>query len=292
MTKKSLNSNQKRVIAVALVAIAAMAIGATIAVLTDAVSFSNIFGLGKSVDEYEEYFVSPDNWAPCEEIPKTAIATNRNDTPRYARMKYSEYWRVKNSTYPDSNHVDSDLALTWDDNGVTKSYAIINTQNDDKWELRNDGWYYYKTPLNKDQSTLSLLKSVTLNCDAKLVTDGSVSATATGFEGESVPTAYADANYHLYVTLQLSDEEWTVARETLYDYIASQTRGLDTGINFKYSAFLDYDGEENYNGNNDGGGNGQATRPSARPVLALIHDTYIQSGAGTLADPFILEWDN
>jgi hypothetical protein len=119
-------------------------------------------------------------------------------------MKLDEYWRVKNSQTSADDHTTSDLSLTWDDNGTTKNYAVINTQNDDKWELKSDGWYYYDTALRKDESTLSLLRSVMMNCDASLVSG--VSYDNDHLVGESVPNDYAQAKYHLFITFQMSAE--------------------------------------------------------------------------------------
>jgi hypothetical protein len=149
-------------------------------------------------------------------------------------MKINEYWRTKDTQTPTTDHETSDLPLTWDDNGTTKHYAVINTQNDDKWELKNDGWYYYKTTISQNESTDSLLKSVTFNCEVNTV--GEIRYTAGGTVGEDVPSDYAEANYHLYITFQMSDEDMTPTRDTLYDIVANQTIGLDTDIDFGVNA--------------------------------------------------------
>ncbi len=271
---------QKKALLITGVAVATLGIGLTIAYNMDSISFSNLFRTKASVDTYTEEFVSPIIWNVCDETPKTAVATNKNDNPRYARMKLDEYWRVKNSQTSADDHTTSDLSLTWNDNGTTKNYAVINTQNDDKWELKSDGWYYYKTPLQKDESTLSLLKSVTLNCDASLVTDGTATATATGRASESVPTAYAEAKYHLYVTMQLSDEEWEdeepeedphvadCGANILYDTIACQTNGMDDGSD-EHHNLVDYSAKTAKNGGNGNGVNTYA--PKARKAYPVYY---------------------
>ncbi len=210
MLLKQKTVKQKKALIIAGISIVAVGIGATIAYNMDSMDFPNLFHVkGDSSEEYVDTFTSPSAWQPCQETPKTVVATNHNDTDRYVRMKLDEYWRVKNSQTSADDHTTSDLSLTWNDGGTTKSYAIINTQNNDKWEQRNnDGWYYYKTKLGKDESTLSLLESVTFNCDASLVENGTTTTTATGQSGESVVTQYAEAKYHLYVTVQMSDTAW------------------------------------------------------------------------------------
>ena len=218
------------------VGVAVLAIGATIAYNQDSMFFNNLFRLGSDVVIFTEEFESPDDWTPCTETPKVAYATNKNDSVRYARMKIDEYWRTANSQTPASDHTTSDLPLTWSDSGVTKSYAVINTQNENKW-VERDGWYYYTLPLQKDDTTDSLLRSVTLNCDANMVE--SVSYSQNGQTGESVPSAYAGATYHLYVTMELSDVAWDTQR--LYDTVASKTRGVDTNVDFSRSSYAAID---------------------------------------------------
>lgn len=194
--------NKKTLLAVgALSAVLVFVVG-TVAYNRDSMSFTNDFQLATDASEFSDTFESPSSWTPCTETPKTAIATNKSSSARYVRMKINEYWRTANTTTPDSNHETTDLPLTWNDSGTTKSYAIINKQNEDKWELKADGWYYYKTTLAENESTNSLLKSVTFNCEVN--TAGEVTYSADGKAGQSTPTAYGGAKYHVYVTFQMS----------------------------------------------------------------------------------------
>jgi alternate signal-mediated exported protein len=250
---KSLSLKKKRTLAIAGISLAVLAVGGTIAYNQNSALFNNLFRLQSDVVEFTETFNSPEDWQPCQEIDKTAIATNKNATPRYVRMKINEYWRAKDTTTPITDHETTDLPLTWNDSGTDKHYAVINTQNDDKWELKNDGWYYYKTTLAQNESTLSLLKSVTFNCDASLA--GETTYTDGGRVSESNPTEYAEANYHLYITFQMSDEEMGPKQHhadcdnpsILYDIIACQSQGPDDGVDFGLRASSTVD---NYNGVN------------------------------------------
>jgi alternate signal-mediated exported protein len=228
----------KKSLAIAGVAVAILAIAGTIAYNQDSMFFANLFHVGSDMSEFTEVFESPDNWSPCTETPKTAIATNKNSTPRYVRMKITEYWRTANSTTPESDHETTDLPLTWNDEGTEKHYAVINTQNDEKWSLAGDGWYYYDHALTENESTLSLLKSVTFNCEVNTV--GEFRYSVDGKSGESVPNEYAGAKYHLYITFQMSAEplgpEGHIANcdhpTELYDIIACLTNGPDSELNF------------------------------------------------------------
>jgi len=244
--------NKKTILFVGLSAFILVFVG-SLAYNKDLFSFANLFHLGGDVVEFVETFDSPDNWTPCTTTPKTAIATNKNNSPRYVRMKINEYWRTSDTTTPESDHETSDLPLTWDDNGTEKHYAVINTQNDDKWELKSDGWYYYKTTLGQDESTLSLLESVTFNCEVN--TAGEVRYSVDGKSSESVPTEYGGAKYHLYITFQMSAEPMGPVQHTancdnptiLYDIIACQTNGPDDNVDFTARASSTVD---NYNGVN------------------------------------------
>ena len=215
----------KKTLAIAGVAVAVLAIAGTIAYNQDSMFFANLFHIGADYAEFSDTFESPENWTPCTETPKTAIATNKSDAPRYVRMKIEEYWRAGDTTTPESDHETTDLPLTWNDNGTEKHYAIINTQNDDQWSLANDGWYYYDHALVKDESTLSLLKSVTFNCEVNTV--GEMRYSADGKSGESIPSEYGGAKYHIYVTFQMSSEPLRT-RTRLYDTVANQTLGSDS----------------------------------------------------------------
>lgn len=185
----------------------AILVGGTFAVNHDFSIFENQFQLATDTAEFVDTFDSPDEWTPCEETPKTAIATNKNDTPRYVRMKIDDYWRLKNSQISDDDHTTSELDKTWtDDQSRVHSYAEINFQNEEDWAHAQDGWYYFRNPIAKDESTSSLLESVTFNCEVNL--SGEVVYSADGKVGVSGDNDYADAKYHVYVTFQMRAEEW------------------------------------------------------------------------------------
>ncbi len=193
---------------VTLVGILAL-IGATIAFYGDSAIFNNSFTLQGETEEatFVDTFESPENWSPCDETPKTAVATNKNTTPRYVRMKINDYWRENGSQTDPDDHETSDLPKTWtDSDNITHSYTTINYQNREDWDLSSDGWYYFNTALGQNESTSSLLESVTFNCEVNLA--GETRYSADGKTAESTPTAYADAQYHVYVTFEMSDVEW------------------------------------------------------------------------------------
>lgn len=183
---------KKRIIAVIGLAALTALVGGTVAYLNDSNSFENNFKLASGEVEYTETFESPRNWKSCDTTPKTLVITNKSDTPVAARFKMEEYWKVNGST---SAGKTSDLSLTHQNQRV----AIINFQNQNDWEQKGD-WWVYKATLNKDQSTSSLLASVTYNCSINFVDD--VTYSADGKTGITNTNTYDNAKYHLDITAQ------------------------------------------------------------------------------------------
>lgn len=183
---------KKRIIVIAALAALVALVGGTVAYYSDSKQFGNLFKLAADNIEYVETFESPNNWKSCDETPKTLVITNKSATPVAARFKMTEYWKAAGST---STGQTSDLSLTYQNQNV----AIINFQNENDWELV-DGWYVYKHTLNENESTSSLLKSVTFNCSVNFA--GDVAYSADGKFGTTNMTDYQNAKYHLDITAQ------------------------------------------------------------------------------------------
>ncbi|MBP5634089.1 hypothetical protein J6X09_00120 [Candidatus Saccharibacteria bacterium] len=187
--------NKKYLPLIAIVALVAVAgIGAVIAFGSDRAMFNNNFAVADYKTVAEENFSSPDDWTPCTETPKVATMTNNGNVPVVVRMKIEEWWRDAADT--------QDLPLVKD--GVT--LAEIKTQNESDWELKGDGWYYYKELLAPGQTTTSLLKSVKLDCSANFGGENVCTDTAEGKVCEKPADAYENAKYHLKVTFQTAQE--------------------------------------------------------------------------------------
>lgn len=181
---------KKRVLIAILALIAVGLVAGTIAYNNDRSIFANIFGMSDFKTEFIETFDSPDNWQPCDEIPKTVIAKNDSGVRVNVRLSYEEFWKAKNG---------DSLPLTR--NGV--KLAIIIFQNEDDWELRSDGWYYFKAGLAPGESTNSLFKSVKLDCSANFGGENICTETETGKTCQKEADEYADAEYHLKITVQM-----------------------------------------------------------------------------------------
>ena len=235
---KNTSLSNKRKLAIAGVGLVVLAVGGTIAYNQTVAVFNNKFNL--KGDEIEAVDVVPpvDDWQPCEEYPKTAVVKNKNDTPRYVRTKIVDYWRVQNSQQTD--HETSDLPMTWTDGSGTHKYAFYNLQNEDKWTLAADGYYYYNDPLAPGATTESLLKSAKFNCDANLA--GEMTYSQDGHVAQNTQSNYSDSEYHVYVIFEIKDIPFPPPQhiadcsdKVLYDTIACLTNGLDTNIDFSES---------------------------------------------------------
>ena len=146
--------NIKPLVFIAFLFSVLLIVGGTIAYYTSSDTFNNEFDTGTYKIETQEAFVSPDNWTPGTTTPKTVIATNKGTTPAAVRIKLTPSWVDANG---------DPLPLKDNDDNYA---AVINfTNNFDKKWIYQDGYYYYKRALNEEQSTTSLLKSVTFNPD-------------------------------------------------------------------------------------------------------------------------------
>ena len=148
------NNNKKPLMFMFLIAVVGIVVGGTLAYYSTTESFENEFNAANYVVEVEETFESPDNWSPGTTTPKEVIATNRSDMPISVRIKLTSSWEDANG----------DPISIYDSNG--NKAAIINFTDGykDKWTYI-DGYYYYLEPLDVDETTTSLLESVTFNPD-------------------------------------------------------------------------------------------------------------------------------
>ena len=144
--------NKKPIIFMLLLVAVSIIVGGTIAYYTSSDTFENEFDTGTYKIETQEAFVSPENWTPGTTTPKTVIATNKGTTPAAVRIKLTPSWKDANG---------GTLSLT---DSHDNEAAIINFANNlnSKWTYSN-GYYYYNYYLDENESTSSLLNSVTFN---------------------------------------------------------------------------------------------------------------------------------
>lgn len=190
--EKNQKKSNKPLIAGILLAVVGI-IGGTFAYFTSTDTFTNVFSTKPYVMEVTEVFESPTDWTPGTATSKTVIATNKSEIPSAVRVKLTESWvDARNQALPlkDSNDVPA---------------AIINFASDlsEKW-LKDGDYYYYKTALSQNQSTSSLLESVTFNpavaitADDDCVTDDTTHTTTC----TTTTSGYAGGTYTLVVDVE------------------------------------------------------------------------------------------
>ena len=145
--EKKYNKKIRTIIALLSISFGVL-VGSTLAYYSSNTTFENVFNTGKYKVTTTEEFVSPENWVPGEEIPKTITTENKGTIDAAVRVKFQEKWE-------NSEGVD----IT---NQVTADSVIINFDNVNDW-VRQGDYYYYKYPLKPGETTSSFIKSVTLN---------------------------------------------------------------------------------------------------------------------------------
>lgn len=289
--KRSKSTIRKRkflpILAVSILAL--LGISATFSFYSDSFSFANLFNLNHYEAQYVETFESPDNWKTCEEVPKTVITTNNSTAPFKVRLSYEEYWRNKEDN--------ANLPLQKDG----ETLAIINFQNEDDWTLEGN-WYYYKQDLQPGESTTSLFKSVTLNCQSNLAANNVCRETENGTVCETPEDDYENAKYHLNITVQTSSEEFSHDNE-YYTLTVNPNGGTYKGSSDVYSerilwgttvdlgsiAYADHE-LINWTKNENETHTGTTIRITSDTTLkanwqsSLFHNVTVNPNGGTLAD--------
>ncbi len=216
--------NKRALLFGGILCLAFAAIAITIAYNRDSSVLANNFELGgiyKTVTTEE--FIGPDNWAPCQAVPKTVTVKNEGDIDVSVRISYEDYWKDY-----DDNRLDSEK------DGIQLVNIVF--QNESDWELRG-GYYYYKHILAPGEESNSLFKEVVLNCDADLGEENQCVTTATGTEctkpyhirictlNGCYTGEYSAAKYHLNIKVETIQADAADTWEQLY-HIVANSQGL------------------------------------------------------------------
>ena len=172
-------------------------IGLTLAYFANTANIINEFKSKEYGTTVTEEFTSPENWLPGSTEPKTLIVTNSGQVDEAVRVSYTETWTSKNS------NEEGDLSLTQNNNRA----AIINLANVNDWTPvteNNKTYYYYNYKLAPQETTSTLLDSVTFN--SAITNDGNcvTTNTATGktVTCTSTGAGYDGATYKLTFTVE------------------------------------------------------------------------------------------
>ena len=97
-----------------------------------------------------EFFNSPTDWRPGEDVAKMVSVKNSGEYPSAVRVKLTESWK--------NNETNEELPLQQNSENI----AIIHFANPDKWVKIGDYYYYYKQ-LDPNTETELIIDKVTLN---------------------------------------------------------------------------------------------------------------------------------
>ena len=220
----------KPIIFVLVFLISLFVMGRTIAYFTSETEFNNEFITSKFEFEAEEEFVSPTNWLPGDETPKTLTVKNTGNVDVKARVCIEEEW---------TSHNGDTLPNTYNNESV----AIINLDNEADW-TKNGNCYTYKGVLHPNDETNSFIKSVKYN--PNIGSDVTCTQTGNTYTCSSSGAGYDNATYVLTLKVQtvqanMVNELWPnsprysvgsgtmglpLLSENTYDDTTSMTNGL------------------------------------------------------------------
>ena len=174
---------QKKTIMILILVLFIGIIGLTVAYFANSTDIDNIFLTKPYGTTVEETFTSPSNWLPGDEITKEITATNTGEIDQAVRIKLTESWIPfnSNSTLNGWIHQDGTKSTHTSNEDLENDerVALINFDNLSDWTKVGD-YYYYKYKLRPNESTSSLIKSVTFNPNTKLDDTCTSTQTATG----------------------------------------------------------------------------------------------------------------
>ena len=156
--------NQKKTIIILIFILLVGIIGLTVAYFSNTTSINNLFSTNPYGTTVEEVFTSPSNWLPGTTTDKEITVTNSGSVDEAVRISYFETWKAKDNTIL-SGLIDQDGNLTSTEEN-SEHAAIINFSNNNDWTY-DSGYYYYNYKLSPNETTSSLIDSVTFNSKVK-----------------------------------------------------------------------------------------------------------------------------
>ena len=182
-------------------------VGLTLAYFANTSSIDNVFTTQPYGTTVEEVFTAPSNWLPGDTTNKTITATNTGNVDEAVRISLTESWTPQNSgsTLNGWIHADGTKSTHTTESELANDerVAIINLANTSDW-TKVGNYYYYNYKLAPNETTSSLIESVTFNSKTKLddtcttTTNGSTKTITCNSSGVD----YDDATYTLTFTVE------------------------------------------------------------------------------------------
>ena len=202
-----MNMNNKKTIIILILVLTIGIIGLTVAYFSNSTTLNNIFETKPYGDVFTEEFVAPTNWLPGDTTNKSVVATNTGEVDQAVRISLTEAWTPSNSNSTLNGWIHTDgtksTHSTESELATDERVAVINFTNPSDWTKVGD-YYYYNYKLSPNETTSSLIKSVTFNSKTKLddtcttTTNGSTKTITCNSSGVD----YDDATYTLTFTVE------------------------------------------------------------------------------------------
>jgi len=240
---------EKKTIIILILVLAVGIVGLTIAYFSNSSTVNNVFTTQPYGTTVTETFTSPSNWLPGSEVEKLVIATNTGNVDEAVRISLSENWTTAhnntlNGWITENGNKSSHLPENEPSND--ERVAIINFDNNEDWEYSN-GYYYYKYKLSPNESTSSLIKSVTFNAKTKLDDTCVETPTATGrtITCDSSGDDYDNATYTL--TFNIETVQYNKYKEAWNtNYNIAESKPVATVCSYEIGDEITYDDETYY----------------------------------------------
>ena len=185
-------SRKKKNMIIALLAALTVGIGSTSAVIRHQIDLKNEISADTVVVEVEED-LADDNQSDWTK-PKKVSFKNSGSADVFLRVAYSESWST-------AGGADGEKELLSNKMPGSDSDVASKVVSGENWELREDGWYYYKKVLPAGSTTENFMEKVDFSNIASLE--------------ESLKNTYKNAEYEIHFqaeAVQASDE-WKVSEE-------------------------------------------------------------------------------
>lgn len=151
-------------------------VAGTLAYFMKTMSVDNPFSTKKYGGETVEKFTPENEWEPGGQVTKEVQAKNTGDYDLYVRVKFDEKWERDGQVITGTELSSADKAKFFPADadssiaGGSSVYKHLAGVEDGSWTDGNDGYFYYKTKLGKNQMTSQLMDYVTLCKDANMGT--------------------------------------------------------------------------------------------------------------------------
>lgn len=161
-------------IAAALVLIAVLSAGVTLAAFTASKETLNVVTFGNvHIELIDEYTKPQAGVMPGQTVEKAVSAKNTGSSTAYVRLKLTKSWWENDARRED----------------LDSSYIALNFSNADKWAEGADGYYYYQLPLKPGETADNLIDSFSLPEDWDMNgytnLDGHIDARAEAVQSEN-----------------------------------------------------------------------------------------------------------